>query len=272
MLFTQRILTFTGLAALLVPVFVVLGFWQWDRFEQRLAATQLQEENIAADVVPFDDLTEVDGEIAADDRWHSTTFTGEFDQEHEVLVRNRTSDDGPGFYVVTPLVTDDGTAALVNRGWVPRAEAADAQPDVPAPPSGDVTVTGRAETSETEESTGIRDRDGLPDGQVMLIDVPVLAAEMPYSVFGGHIEMLTQEPAVDETPLPVTVGGYNWGLNLAYAVQWWLFAALVVGALVVLIRRETHEAQNGTDDATDRDDEDAVAAAATAERDAERTP
>ncbi|QVQ54935.1 SURF1 family protein [Spiractinospora alimapuensis] len=253
-------LTFTGLAALLVPVFVVLGFWQWDRFEQRLAATQLQEENIAAEEVAFDELTEVDGDLAPDDRWHSTTLTGEFDPDHEVLVRNRTSDDGPGFFVVTPLLTGDGTAALVNRGWVPRAEAADARPEVPPPPTGNVTVTGRAETSETTESTGIQDRDGLPEGQVMLIDVPTLAEEMPYPVLGGHIEMLSLEPAVDETPLPVTVDGYNWGLNLAYAVQWWLFAALVVGALVVLVRREVREAREGTNDAPGRDGREASGA------------
>lgn len=244
MLLTQRILTFTGLAALLVPVFVMLGFWQWDRFEQRFAATQLQEENVAAEAVAFGELSDVDVDLAPDDRWHATTLTGHFDPDHEFLVRNRTSDQGPGFYVITPMVMEDDTAALVNRGWVPRAEAADAQPEVPTPPAGEVTVTGRAEVSETEESSGIRERGGLPEGQVMLIDVPVLAAELPYPVLGGYVEMLQQEPAAEDTPTPVSVEGYNWGLNLAYAVQWWLFAAFVVGALVILYRRELRSARN----------------------------
>ena len=44
---------------------------------------------------------------------------GTYDTGAEVLIRNRSLDGAPGYHVVTPLVMADGTAVLVNRGWVP---------------------------------------------------------------------------------------------------------------------------------------------------------
>ena len=38
---------------------------------------------------------------------------------HEILARARTVDGRVGFEIITPLVLADGTAVLVDRGWVP---------------------------------------------------------------------------------------------------------------------------------------------------------
>jgi surfeit locus 1 family protein len=49
----------------------------------------------------------------------------------------------PGFYVVTPLALADGTAVLVQRGWIPR-DAQDRTRLAPfSTPSDTVTVAGR---------------------------------------------------------------------------------------------------------------------------------
>jgi cytochrome oxidase assembly protein ShyY1 len=237
-LLSRRILGFTALVLLLIPIFLLLGQWQWERFEQRVAADRQQQDNVSADPVEFEELSGVGVALSDDDRWRAVTATGRFDSDHELLVRNRTSDHGPGFYVLTPLVTEEGTGILVNRGWVARAEAADEWPEVPAAPSGEVTVRGRAQISETEEATGIRERDGLPEGQVMLIDVPEIADDVPYPLLGGFVEAVELIPEPEDVPVPAELDGYNWGLNLAYAVQWWVFTAMAVGGWVVLVRRE----------------------------------
>ena len=49
----------------------------------------------------------------------------------------------PGFYVVTPLQLDDGSAVLVQRGWVPRDLLDRTRVAAPAPPEGVVQVQGR---------------------------------------------------------------------------------------------------------------------------------
>ena len=51
--------------------------------------------------------------------WRSVEASGTYDTGAEVLIRNRSFDGAPGYHVVTPLVIADGTALLVNRGWIP---------------------------------------------------------------------------------------------------------------------------------------------------------
>ena len=46
---------------------------------------------------------------------------GSYDTAATVLIRNRSLDGVPGYHVVTLIVMDDGTAVLVNRGFIPRA-------------------------------------------------------------------------------------------------------------------------------------------------------
>ena len=50
-----------------------------------------------------------------------------------MLLRNRVRDGEGGYDVLTPLVLDDGTAVVVDRGWVPRNDV-DRNADSLAPP------------------------------------------------------------------------------------------------------------------------------------------
>lgn len=236
-------LAFHALILLLVPSFVWLGFWQLERWEQRSDTVALQQANLDLDPVPVTDLTSVGGDVAPADRWRSVEVTGTYDTRNELLVRNRDGSQGLGLYVLTPLVTEDGPAALVNRGWVRQPPTADGQPDVPPAPAGEVTVTGRIQYGETEENTGIRVRDGLPERQVMIIDVDRIAADLPYPVYGGFVELVRQDPPSDPAPEPALLHELDLGMSLSYAVQWWVFTAIAIGGWVVLIRRELGDAR-----------------------------
>ena len=238
-LLTRRWLALQVLVLALIPAFLFLGGWQWGRFEERSAASERITANIAAAPVPLSRLDSVGRTVPESDEYRLVTVAGRFDPGHELLVRRRTQNSRLGFYVITPLVTPQG-AVLVNRGWVPAGETADATPTVPAPPAGDVTVTGRLRPAETEDNSGIRDRSGLSQGQILLIDTPRIA--MPYPLYGGFVE-LTAPAAASPEPVPEPDVGGGGGLNLAYAIQWWLFIGVAVGGWVVLIRREARDLQ-----------------------------
>ncbi len=236
-------LAFHALVVLIVPSFVWLGFWQLDRWEQRSAAVDLQQGNLAADPVPVSDLTEVGGTVDRDDRWRTVEATGTWDTEHQFLLRNRDGSRGVGFHVLTPLVTDDGAALLVNRGWIPPGETARDTPEVPPVPEGEIEIEGRLQFSETEENTGVRDRGGLPEGQIMIVDVDALAEELPYPVYAGYVELTSQDPAPDPAPERVAVQELESGMSLSYAVQWWVFTLIAIGGWVFLVRREVRDAR-----------------------------
>ncbi|NYH52538.1 cytochrome oxidase assembly protein ShyY1 [Nocardiopsis arvandica] len=242
-LLSQRMLAFHALVLVIVPGFVWLGFWQLDRWEQRSASVELQQGNLAADPVPVAELADVDEDVDPTDRWRTVEATGTWDAEHELLLRNRDGSGGVGFHVLTPLVTEEGPAVLVNRGWVERGATALDQPEVPPAPGGTVEVTGRIHYSETEENTGLSNRDGLPEGQIMMVDVGMIAEGLPYPVYGGYVDLTGQEPAPDAAPEPVDVHELDSGMSLSYAVQWWVFTLVAVGGWIFLVRREISDAR-----------------------------
>lgn len=269
-LLTPRWIALNLLVILLIPVMIKLGFWQYHRYEGKVERNDRLSANRDHAPVPLTDLFAVDRDLPNADQWRQATATGVYDTAHEVLVRQRTNDNVIGFYVVTPLVLPDNTALLVNRGWVRSTDDAAARPDVPPAPSGQVTVVVRARPTETYKRSGIHDRDGLPAGQVMRIESAKLGEQMPgYRVYGGYGQL------VDETPKPAkqatllgTPDPEDIGLNLAYAVQWWLF---VVGMLFMwykIVRREAAELEAELA-ALDADDAEGSGGAAEADAKAE---
>ncbi|GLK06842.1 SURF1 family protein [Streptosporangium carneum] len=239
-LLTPRWLALHVVVLLVIPAFVFLGRWQFGRFEERSTSSHQTTANLSAAPVPVETLTAPGGGVPAKDRYRSVTVKGTFDATHQLLVRRRVQDSVVGFYVLTPLETGEGRGVLVNRGWVKAGATADASPEVPPPSTGEVTVTGRLQPSETEESSGIRDRKGLPPGQVLLINTEAIGRGLPYKLLGGYVDLTAQSPQAAAAPAPVPapdVGGGG-GLNLAYGVQWWLFIGIAVGGWALLIRRE----------------------------------
>jgi cytochrome oxidase assembly protein ShyY1 len=243
LLLTRRWLALLGVVVVLVPTFIRLGFWQLDRLDQRRAKNAIISRNIHAEPVPVATLTGPARPATKDEEWRPVTASGRYDTTHELLVRNRTStaDGQPGFHVLTPLITTDGVALLVDRGWIPFGETARDTPKAPAPPAGDVTVVGRLRPSERQPSRGPRDGAGVPAGQVVRIDVPRISTTLPYPAYGGYVELVSQSPDAKPSPTLLDTPELSEGPHLAYAVQWYLFASIAVGGFWYLLFREARE-------------------------------
>ncbi|GAA0435077.1 SURF1-like protein [Acrocarpospora corrugata] len=249
-LLTPRWLALHVVVLLVIPAFIFLGRWQFGRYEERSTASDRTTTNLAAAPVPLEELATVGGAVPEGDKFRTVTVRGSYDAAHEWVVRRRTQNQRVGFYVVTPLVTSAG-AVLVNRGWVPAGTDADGTPSVPKPPTGEVTVTGRLRPAETEETSGIPNRAGLPTGQILLVDDAVLGAGLPYRLYGGFVELSGQQPAaaIAPEPVPDPDPGSGGGLNLAYGVQWWMFIGIAIGGWLLLIRREARDLRAASESA-----------------------
>jgi cytochrome oxidase assembly protein ShyY1 len=225
-------------------VMVLLGRWQYDRYEARhevnarieASATAAPVELASVLAAPSGPAGTVGSPPAADAAWTRVTVTGRYDPANVVLVRGRTVERQVGFEIVTPLVLADGSAVLVDRGWVPPAPGgAMAQPTVPATPPGDVTVTGVLKLSESRGGDVTRTDGGLETRRVA---VPRIAAALPYPVYGAFVQLDEQDPPADPAFVAVPPDRQNDWLNGGYAVQWWLFAGMTLVAYGWLARRE----------------------------------
>ena len=227
-------------ALLVAATCVALGRWQLHRMGDRHERNDLLERNLDGPPVPPQELVRVGRGPRDQDQYARIRATGRYDVGHQLLVRTRPLDGQVGYYVLTPLVTQQGPAVLMVRGWVQDGPTAESLPDVPAPPAGTVTVTARLRPSELPSTTGTP-----PKGQVTRIDVSQIAGSLPYRVYGGYGEVTTEQPERRNTPTRLPPPEPSEGPHLAYAVQWFLFAAMALGGYVILARREEADRRAG---------------------------
>jgi cytochrome oxidase assembly protein ShyY1 len=222
--------------ALLAALFIGLGNWQLSRLETRRAHNAIIQANIDGPARQVADVLVPSQPVEPGAEWQPVTATGQYDVEHQLLVRYRPLQGEPGFEILTPLVTSDGATLLVDRGWVPSGGSANEPKNVPAPPGGEVTVTGRLRQSEQGKANQIRPETG----QVRFVNVPRIADWLGQPTYGGYLELTEQVPAAGDEPHLLPRPELDEGPHLGYAIQWFLFALIAVVGVALLAYDESH--------------------------------
>ena len=225
---TPRWVGLTLAGVVVMVVCALLSQWQWNRAVERAAANEVIAHSHEA--APLYETLPAGEALDEDVRWTLVEATGVYDPERETVLRAQTNNSVNGFEIVTPLVLEDGTAILVDRGFV-ASESTGEVPDYPAPPSGEVTVTGRVYEYEGP-SGGVTEVEGHLESRRLSDEM--LAPYYEYELRDAWIADI--EPAEGLAPLE-TPSFKDWQ-NYSYAAQWALFAAMVPVGWVVLVRRE----------------------------------
>jgi len=211
------------LALVGIVVFVSLGFWQLRRLDEKREFNDSVEAGLAAEAVPLSEAP--DGTT-----YRRVTADGSFDRGYEALVL-RSRDGVSGFHVLTPFLLGDGSAVLVDRGWVPIQYDAPGGADF-GPPQGEVSIEGLLWPAQ--DGSGVP--EDLPD-VVRRIDPEIQSAFTPYPLRSEYL-VLTEDQAVpDHLPIAEEPPPLSEGPHLGYAVQWFLFAGVVVVGYPALLRR-----------------------------------
>lgn len=228
---TRRWLVRFVAGVLLATACVLLGLWQLDRSEQRADRNAVVEANANATPVPIDRLITPNDAVTDTLEWRPVTVRGRYDTDRQLRLRLRPVDGERGLHALVPLVTPDGTAILVDRGFVPGPDDV----AVSDPPDGHVTVTGRLRPSEGGNGLG----GDVSDGAIRHLDIATLADEWQIPMYQGWLAVSDESPPADQPleslPDPTTEAGPH----LSYALQWFLFATIGVGGFVLLIRAES---------------------------------
>jgi len=108
----------------LASLFVSLGTWQEKRAAEK-EQTELQHQMASR--------SSFETALAEDERFARIDVSGHYDPIRHILLDNQVWQGRAGVHVFTPFYTLDGTAILVNRGWLPLAAERQNLPDVPTP-------------------------------------------------------------------------------------------------------------------------------------------
>ncbi len=211
--FGRRAVGLGVIALVLIGAMSVLGLWQLSVFDERQQRDGA--ERLERDPVPLSELFGPDQAFPSDGIGRPVTVTGRYDVGQQLFVTDFPGHDDT-YAVATPLVDDTGSAILVVRGSSDRAEAE-------APPR---TVTVEGVLEPTSPEGGSADDARVAEG----LRIPALVEDFDRDLYSGYVVLRSSDPTEllppvePPTPEPSLLAGLR---NLAYALQWWVFAAFV---------------------------------------------
>ncbi|MEC5398021.1 SURF1 family protein [Uliginosibacterium sp. H1] len=244
-------LLLTGLFAF--ATFVALGMWQLDRLAWKTDLIGRIAEHQKAAPIAAPGPADWEVQADADAEYRRVTLRGRFANDRETLVQASTA-LGTGYWVLTPLQTEQGYWVIVNRGFVPADKRDPAQRDQPAP-EGVQTVSGLLRLSEPK---GRLLQDNAPtENRWYSRDVEAIAQARGLgggtqpgagasSIAPSIAPYFVDATADNDAPLGwpragLTVLHFN-NSHLGYALTWFVLAAMTAVALAYAVAIE-HRAQ-----------------------------
>ncbi|MFT4251549.1 MAG: SURF1 family protein [Caulobacter sp.] len=226
-----RTIALVGLCLAFTAIFLALCGWQVQRRAWKLDLIARVEQRIHAEPTPPPGPDRWAGISQAADGYRRVRLTGRFLHDRETLVQAVTR-EGPGFWVVTPLSTDQGFDVLVNRGFVPADHRAPGT-RLAAQAEGPVSVVGLLRL--TEPHGGFLRKNDPAGGRWYSRDVQAIAKAKGLSKVAPYFV------DADATANP---GGWPIGgltvvnfpnSHLVYALTWFGLALLTGGAAAYVL-------------------------------------
>lgn len=243
---SKRLVKLLASALLIAAACVALGIWQIARLHQTEQYNAAVRSGLSAAPEPMDTLLP-DGVEPDSVRYRRAEAIGTYDVAHEFVLYGRTQADQAGNHLLTPLVLADGSAIVVDRGWVPL------DVDQPgsmegAPPSGEVDVVGVLFASEGGPPSSIGNAI-TAETTLSKVDLARIQSQLPYRVAPLYLLLQHQAPAQSGTlPIPSPLPELSNGPHLDYAIQWFTFATIALVGFLVLALRERHDEPADIDD------------------------
>lgn len=224
-----------------------LGFWQLERLAEKDALIVAVDQRLNAEPIPVPEPAQWSALDLADLNFRPVALTGAFRYNQTVTVftslgEAKGSASGPGYWVVTPFVLEQGGTVFVNRGFVPAAlqEAAvtDGEADVTQ-----VTITGLLRPGE---AAGFMTPPPDTSNRIEWVRDPARLAAMVDPMLAPFAPFYVDLPAGAPGELPQggeTVIEFP-NNHLGYAYTWFGFAIVAVVMLGFWLARQRIGARN----------------------------
>jgi surfeit locus 1 family protein len=212
-----------ALAALIV--LMSLGTWQVERLRWKEALIAERTAQLAAPAAL----------LPAQDDWPAWNFRrvevpGTFRHDLEQLFGASTHDGQLGHHVLTPLLRADGSALLVDRGWVP-ADQAHPAARRDGQVEGPITITGIARYRGDDTANWFTPANQPEQAMWFSYDLPALEQALGLALLPVVVE-------ADDRPNPggLPIGGRTrialTNNHLQYAITWYGLALTLVAVYV----------------------------------------
>lgn len=214
--------------------FVALGMWQVNRLNWKTELIQRVEQRVKAVPVAAPGPAEWQALNEASAEYRRVTLRGQYAHELETLVQATTA-LGSGYWVLTPMRTEQGFWVLVNRGFVP--------PDKRDPTTRRDSAADGVQSAEgllrlTEPRGRVLQDNDATAGRWYSRDVVAIAAARGLGTgdkAGAVAPYFVDQAAANDAPLDwprpgLTVLHFS-NNHLMYALTWFVLAGMVAVAI-----------------------------------------
>lgn len=234
---------------LAVIVTVKLGTWQLDRAISRAEQTQIAEVNARLESAPepLEDIVEPRTRFVQSMVGQRVEVDGQFEgPEFFVPHKFRPDPSDPknkdlwthGYWVLSPLRTQDGAIMPVVRGWVEQDDPAYLNAEgLPVRAVGALDGTDPAGEDASGHTIG-----AVSTGQLANIwEGPLYSGYLIATSIEGGPDAPDGLPRLEPAPTPVLDGGGLNLRNLAYAGEWFIFGGFALAVWWRMIRDDSRE-------------------------------
>lgn len=214
--------------------FCALGTWQVERLGWKENLIRNANERVHLAPVTAPAKNDWQNVTYDKDEYRPVKITGKFLNDKEILV-TAVADETTGYWVLTPLETDDGSITFINRGFVPM-DKHDISTREMGNIEGNTTVTGLLRMSE---GGGFYPRKNNPqDDKWYTRQLPAMAQKLGLTDVAPYFIDADKTSNAGELPIGgLTVVTFT-NNHLSYAITWFTLATGVFGASIFLILTE----------------------------------
>ncbi|WP_455476193.1 SURF1 family protein [Bartonella sp. B17] len=228
-------------------IFSALGVWQIQRlsWKTNLIANANERVHLPPIEAPSQNLwTQVTFEK---DEYLPVVITGKLLKDKSIFVI-AVAQNTSGYWVLTPLQTADKTLTFINRGFIPmsaqhdfkNAEQSHTSDQDPTTDTEQTTIIGLLRMSERE---GIFPRKNNPDRNLWHTrNLPAMAQKLGLStsiVAPYFIDARKQTASQKDLPIAGLTVVHFRNNHLTYAITWFILAAGILGAYILLLLQKT---------------------------------
>ena len=217
---------FTLVCLSIFALLVGLGLWQLERLNWKLRLIEQMNRNLAAAPISLNAALALGDQHA---QYRRVMLKGRFEHSKENYLYTTGPEGGAAYHLLTPLLTDDGRAMLIDRGYLP-ATMRDPAFRPGSEPQGEVAVIGVWRT---------------PDRPGPFTPAPDFAHRIWFARDVAGIaradDLRLAAPAILEATMPRNARGWPRGGqtrvdlpndHLQYALTWFLLAGALAVAYV----------------------------------------
>ena len=221
--------------------FIVLGFWQIDRADQKNVLNSNYTDRQQEAIIVLDKNNVIDEKSSL--LWRKVEFEGSFINKQNIILDNQIFNQIAGFNIITPFkIKGSDSIVLVNRGWHPNLKNRETLPIINEISDERILQGHIASFPVSGIKLGKNNIETL-NSQIFRFQ-RLDAAELNYFFSAKMMPyMIYLDPIIDKElygnfKLPAPDSQKNYG----YAFQWFAFA---ITLLIIFIRLSMKRKSNG---------------------------